>query len=96
MEAADGEGRNEPAGPFKALTNPLLHIGAEQQRLVGPALQHSGALLQVAGASPQQNHPANTLLQQPLQLGVAQFPAGITALLIIEVSLALTTSSSAI
>jgi hypothetical protein len=86
QQAADRQGRHQPAGSFKALAHPLLHVGAEQQGLAGPGLQLAAAQGQLLGAAPEQDHATNAALEQPPEVVVGQFPAGIAPLAIAGVA----------
>ena len=83
-EGIEGEGGHQPAGPFKALAYALLHIGAEQQALLGagpgPVLQLAATQGQISGAAPQQDYAPQPLGQPAPQLSVAGLPAGVTPL----------------
>ena len=86
VQAAEGKGRHQPAGPLEALPHPLLHVGAEQQGLAGPGLQLAGAQGQFGGASTQQDHAAHPQGQQLLQFAIGQFPLGVAALVVGQVA----------
>jgi len=48
--------------------------------LIGPALQGAAALVQFGGRTPQENHSANPVGEQPAQCLIRQLPTGVTAL----------------
>ena len=66
MQACQGQGRHQPAAPLEALADAFLHIGAEQQGLITPAPKLTGALLQLHGASSEEDHASDAALQQVL------------------------------
>ena len=82
MQGPQREGRRQPGSPLKALADPLFHVGAEQQGLARPALELLAAQTQFLSAAPQQDHAAHSLLEEGPQLRVAQFPAGVAALMV--------------
>ena len=86
MQACKGQGRHQPAAPLEALADAFLHIGAEQQGLLTPAPKLTGALLQLHGASPEEDYASDAALQQVLQLRVVQFPLGIAPLAVVHAS----------
>ena len=64
----------------------LFCADVEEQPLVTPLLQLLGALLQLHGASPQQDYAADSFLQQPLELVVRKLPLGVAALRVAEMT----------
>ena len=82
VQPAQGQGRHQPGGSVKALTHPLLHVGAEQQGLAGPAAELGAAQGQLGRTAPQQDHAAHAGFEQAAQFGIGQLPAGIAALVI--------------
>ena len=81
MDPAQCHRWRQPGGSGESLANSLLHVGAEQQAFaVAPAPECSTSLLHFCGSATQQDHAANTCLQQPLQLTIAMLPTWVLPL----------------
>ncbi len=75
------QGRRHPTGPRKALPHPLFNISSQQQRNFGPLLQLLGPQRQFWPTAPQQNHPPNAQIGNPVAQGCGGgFPLGIANL----------------
>ena len=71
----------QPGSTRESLANSFFHVGAEQQVFaVAPAAERSTSLLQLRGCATQQDHPANSRLQQPLQFTIAVLPTWVLPL----------------
>ena len=88
VKAAEGQGRHQPAGTLEPLAHPLLHIGAEQEIAGRPRLELAGAQPQFGRAAPEQDHSPHPRAQQALQGAVIEFPAGVAALAVGQVTAA--------
>ena len=86
VQLAQGQGGHQPGGPFKALTHPLFHIGAQQQLLARPLAQLLAAQAHLCRRAPKQDHPSHPLGEQVLEFGIGEFPAGIAALVVGEMA----------